>query len=144
MPTADLTETRHEDHRALNALVRGDPEPKKRMFSRTPEVTLANPVGPPVRGWEKIEAALDEVVPQLHEGGPIDFETVSAVVTEELAYIVEIERWHGRVGLSQTVPLALRATTVFRREHDGAWRIIHRHADPITTPRPVESIITAP
>jgi hypothetical protein len=29
-------------------------------------------------------------------------------------------------------------TTIFRRE-DDAWKIAHRHADPITTPRPIES-----
>jgi hypothetical protein len=31
-------------------------------------------------------------------------------------------------------------TTIFRRE-DGAWRIVHRHADPITSPRTPESIV---
>jgi ketosteroid isomerase-like protein len=36
--------------------------------------------------------------------------------------------------------LALRVTSVFRLEHD-VWKLVHRHADPITTPRPAASVI---
>ena len=31
-------------------------------------------------------------------------------------------------------------TTVLRRE-DGAWKVVDRHAEPITAPRPPESVI---
>ena len=68
------------------------------------------------------------------------FERISGYATPALAYIVEIERYHGKVGTSEAAPNALRVTTVFRRE-DGEWRIVHRHADPITGPRPPESIL---
>jgi hypothetical protein len=33
-----------------------------------------------------------------------------------------------------------RVIAEFRRE-DGTWKIVHRHADPITTAQPVESVI---
>lgn len=36
--------------------------------------------------------------------------------------------------------MSVRVTTVFRRE-DGVWKVAHRHADPITAPRPPESVI---
>jgi ketosteroid isomerase-like protein len=36
--------------------------------------------------------------------------------------------------------ISLRATIIFRREED-TWRIVHRHADPITTPRPISTVI---
>jgi hypothetical protein len=29
---------------------------------------------------------------------------------------------------------------IFRPE-DGVWRVVHRHADPITTAQPAESVI---
>jgi ketosteroid isomerase-like protein len=55
------------------------------------------------------------------------------VVTPELAYTVEIERARTRVGGgAELVPVAIRVTSVFRRE-DGQWKVVHRHADPITT-----------
>jgi hypothetical protein len=36
--------------------------------------------------------------------------------------------------------ISLRVTSVFRPE-DGIWKLVHRHADPITTPQPPESVL---
>ncbi len=70
-----------------------------------------------------------------------DFENVSTVVTSELAYTLEIERYRARVGGgAEVAAVAVRVTTAFRRE-DGMWKVVHRHADPITTPRRPESVI---
>ncbi len=61
--------------------------------------------------------------------------------TVDLAYIVEIERWRGKVGgYDEIGPMAFHATTIFRRE-DDEWKIVHRLADPIPTRRPPESIL---
>jgi len=61
--------------------------------------------------------------------------------TTDLAYEINIERSRVKVGEAEEVaPTALRTTTIFRREDDG-WRIVHRHADPIVAPRPLESIV---
>ena len=52
-----------------------------------------------------------------------------------------IERVKAKMGGSGDVtPFALRVTMIFRPE-DGEWKIVHRHADPITTPQPAESVI---
>ena len=70
-----------------------------------------------------------------------DFENVSTVITAELAYTVEIESYRARVGGGEEItPVAVRVTTVFRRE-DAVWKVVHRHADPITSARPAESVI---
>jgi ketosteroid isomerase-like protein len=54
---------------------------------------------------------------------------------------VEVERLRSKVGGREDLaPVELRVTTVFRRE-DGRWRIVHRHADPITTPQAAESVL---
>jgi ketosteroid isomerase-like protein len=54
---------------------------------------------------------------------------------------VEIEKYRARVGgAEEIVPVSVRVTTVFRRE-EGAWKVVHRHGDSITTARPAESVI---
>jgi ketosteroid isomerase-like protein len=135
-----LADAMEQDHRALNALVTGDPEPKKQMFSRRPDVTLANPLGLPARGWNEVEATLERAAAQLRDGEPHRFERISEYASADLAYIVEIERSRAKLaGSDRVTAFSLRVTTIFRREED-AWRIAHRHADPITSSRPMESI----
>jgi ketosteroid isomerase-like protein len=141
MSASDLAQVMEQDHRALDAFVKGDPEPKKRMFSRRDDVTLANPLGPPARGWNQVEKTLEHAASQLREGEAIGFERISEYATDDLAYIVEIERYRGKVGgVDEIAPNSLRVTTIFRRE-DGEWKVVHRHADPITSPRPIESTL---
>ncbi len=141
MSASDLVQVMEQDHDALKAFVRGDPEPEKRLFSRRDDVTLANPLGPPARGWQQVEKTLEHAASQLREGEAIGFERVSQYETADLASIVEIERYRGKVGaVDEIAPNSLRVTTVFRREDEG-WKIVHRHADPITSAQPVESIL---
>jgi ketosteroid isomerase-like protein len=59
----------------------------------------------------------------------------------DLAYIVELERFETKVGgADEITPVALRVTSIFRRE-SGEWKLLHRHADPISSARPAESVI---
>jgi ketosteroid isomerase-like protein len=126
---------------AQGEYVKGNPEPQKKLWSHREDVTLANPLGPPVRGWEQVAAAADRAVSNLRDGQSVDFETLAEYVTPELAYIVWVERTKAKVGGGEDVaPIALRVTRIFRAE-DGTWKIVHRHADPITTPQPAESLI---
>jgi len=54
---------------------------------------------------------------------------------------VEIERGEAKIGGREEItPLDLRVTMIFRPE-DGTWKIVHRHADLITTAQPAESVI---
>lgn len=86
---------------------------------------------------------LDRAAGHYRDGEVVEFYNLSTVITPDLAYTVEIERLRARVGGGQEMtPVAVRVTTIFRRE-DGGWKVIHRHADPITTPRPPESVIQA-
>lgn len=143
MSESDLDLIVEQYHRALDAVVRGDPSSMKRLFSRRDDVTLANPIGPPVRGWNEVEKTMERAVSQLREGKPNRFERISGHAGTDLAYIVEIERTEMKVGGSdEASSVSLRVTTIFQLE-DGVWKVLHRHADPITSPRPIESIVQA-
>jgi len=104
-------------------------------------VTLANPFGPPVRGWREVSTTLDRAARNYRDGEVVGYENVSTGIGADLAYTVEVESYRARVGgAAEIVPVAVRVTTVFRNE-DGAWKVTHRHADPITTPRPPQSVL---
>jgi ketosteroid isomerase-like protein len=126
---------------ALGEFVKGNPEPVKELFSHRDDVTLANPLGPPVRGWDEVAKTIEHAASNIREGEITGFETVEKHATPEFAYVVRIERQEGKVGGGEDVAsFSLRVTMIFRPE-DGVWKVVHRHADPITTAQPVESVI---
>ena len=124
-------------HAAAFELVNGNPEPQKAAFSHSDDVTLVNPVGFVGRGWAKTEKLTERASSMVADGQVVGFERLAQQVTPNLAYIVEIERFRGKVaGSDEPSILDLRVTSVFRPE-DGTWKVVHRHADPVTTPRPL-------
>lgn len=138
---ADLDDVRAQYHRALEAFVQGDPEPVAKLWSKRDDVSLANPLGPPALGWDAVRATMERAASLLRDGDAFSVECIAMHATNDLAYELEIERCMVKVGgADEAAPSALRATNVFRREDDG-WRIVHRHADPITGERPPESIV---
>jgi ketosteroid isomerase-like protein len=137
----DVDEFIERSHLALGEIINGNPEPLKEIYSHRGDVSLANPFGPPVRGWDESARTMERAASNYRDGEIVGFENVAKYVTSELAYIVEVERYRTKVGGSKdSTPVTLRVTSIFRPE-DGTWKIVHRHADPITTPQPAESVI---
>jgi ketosteroid isomerase-like protein len=128
---------------ALQPYLTGDPQPVTGFFSRRDDVTLANPLGPPCRGPADVDKAIAAGAAQLRDGSVRRVEEVSRYSTPDLGYVVQIERTQARLPGSGTMtPFALRVTMIFRRE-GNTWKVAHRHADPITTPRPITTAIEA-
>jgi ketosteroid isomerase-like protein len=122
--------------------MRGKPEPKKRISSRGDEATLANPLDPPARGWAAVSRRLNEASATLRDATSRSFERVSAVVTADLAYTVAIKHYQGQqfAGSDERHDFDIRVRTIFRKR--TRWlRIVHRHADGITTARLVECVL---
>ncbi len=137
----DVEAVLDQAHLALGEFVKGDPDPLKATFSHREDVSLANPFGPPVRGWTQAAETMERAAALYRDGEVVRFENVANCVTPDLAYIVEIERFKARIaGRDEVASATLRVTSILRPE-DGAWKLVHRHADPITTPRSGESVI---
>ena len=126
---------------ALDTYVKGDPQPIMEFVSRRDDVTLANPLGPPRIGPEDVDATIAAGAAMLRDGSMRGFEEVARYSTPELGYVEQIERTQARLpGSSDITPIALRVTMILRREGD-TWKVAHRHADPITSPRPISTTI---
>ena len=111
------------------------------LFSAADDVTLANPIGPPVRGLAAVNQAAAMAAAQTADGSLREIEEVSRYSTADLGYVVQIERAQAKLGGADEVsPISLRVTMIFRREDDG-WKVVHRHADPIMAPRPITTVV---
>jgi ketosteroid isomerase-like protein len=127
---------------ALGDFVKGNPEPVKKLFSHREDVNLANPLGPAARGWEQVAQTIERAAANFTDGKMVAFENVAEYVTAELACVVWLERAKVKLGgMEDFAPSTLRVTMVFRPEEDRTWKVVHRHADPITAPQPAESIL---
>jgi ketosteroid isomerase-like protein len=106
------------------------------LWCHADDVTLANPFGPAVRGWQQVAAALDAASSRFRDGEVTSVEGISEYADSDLASVLEVERWKAKVGdREDVIPFNLRVTSTFRRE-GGAWKLVHRHADPIATFHP--------
>ena len=131
----DLDEVIEQYHKALDVFLRGRPDPMKALFSRADDVVLANPFGPAVRGWETASAGLDHASSRFSDGELLGFDRLASYVAHDLATIYEVEHGKVSVGGGPVTDWVLRTTTTFRHEA-GTWKVVHRHADPISTASP--------
>jgi ketosteroid isomerase-like protein len=125
-------------HAAQREFVKGDSGPVNQVFSQREDVVLCNPLRPVAQGPREVAETIQRAASLLADG-EYEAERVAAFATAELGYTIEIERFTATVDGNQRSG-ALRVTTIFRLE-DGGWRVAHRHADPITTPQGIESVL---
>ena len=140
MGLATLDDAIDASHRTLQAIIRGDVEPFMALYSDTDDVSIGNPFGPFAHGRSATRAAGARAAENYTDGASIAFERIATHATDSLACVVEVEQFSVRLALAaELASVALRVTSLFRRE-PGGWRLVHRHADPITSVRPAASV----
>ena len=120
----DLLKTMAEYHRAEIAFQKGDSQPFKNICSHADDITIVGGMGGVEKGWERVEKRYEWASSRFSSDNDSEpqSEIVSLVATPDMAYAVEIERSTVRMaGSSELQQLALRVTTVFRRE-GGQWQ----------------------
>ena len=135
MTATTLEDAIAQNHAALDAMLKGDSTRYVALLSDRDDVTWGNPFGPFARGRESVEATLASAAARMTGGRATEFDLIAQYVAENLAVVVQVE--HGETkaeGADALSSAALRVTSVYRLE-GGAWKLVHRHADPITTPR---------
>jgi len=134
----DFGVTVQKTQRAVAALLAGDPEPEKALWSRRDDITLANPAGGFRRGWDQVETGLDLAASGFAGGRTCTFEAVHIVAGTDVSYVFEFERFESNITEAPgVISGALRVVMIFRLE-DGDWKLVHRQADTLTHPIPEE------
>ena len=138
-PCTDLDTAIARSREAVAGVCRGDATFIHALYADAEDISLGNPFGPFVRGRQAVLDAAAAAT-RYRDGELADFEPVARHESGDLACVVEIERFRARLGGEpDLVELSLRCTSVYRRTN-GEWSLVHRHADPITTPRGTESL----
>ena len=139
--TASLAAAVVQSHRALRAILYGDPTLYEALFADRDDITLGNPFGPYARGRAAVSKTLAGAAAKYRDGEVVGVDSVATYANGSIACVVEVEHDRAKVGGGNDLAeFHVRVTSVY--EHlKGQWRLVHRHADPITTPRPAESVL---
>ncbi len=133
MATPDFEQIIKKTHLALDEFYKGDPEPYRMLCSHRQDVSLLGAFGGVSVGPKEVDKHLTSRASYFQAGHNVSFENLVKFSTLDIGYTVEVERFESKVGgTDETVHVALRATTIFRRE-DEEWKVAHRIGDPLVS-----------
>lgn len=117
---------------AQSRFVTGDPTLWKQNASQRDDVTILGAFGGYEKGWNEVGPRYDWASSQYKDSGAkMKVEYLNTGVSGDLGFTVAIERQEEvRLAGQNPTQRALRVTQIFRKE-GGAWKLMHRHADPL-------------
>ncbi len=121
-----------EYNRALEEFYKGNPEPYNSLCSGREDISLLGAFGGISVGQEDVRKHATTRAAFFQGGHNLTIDYKVKFCEGDFAYAVGIERFEAKVEGKET-RVALRATTVFRREAK-AWKIVHRQGDPLVYP----------
>lgn len=119
---------------AAQAYVNGQAGPLDRMAATACPASFFPPHGGREEGAYRVADVYARDSRSFAEGGETTLEILHSDSVGDLAYWTGLQHAKVRVaGQDEPVEMHLRITELFRHE-DGAWKLIHRHADPLAEP----------
>ena len=118
---------------AASAYIGGEMRRYFDLMNHADDFTLMGPFGGETSRESMASEERIAELEDLFKGGEASLDVIERYASGDLAVLVVVERQHGLVGLYPEQDWSLRVTLVFRLE-DSAWRLVHRHADPLVHP----------
>jgi len=112
---------------ALNAMLNGDPNPLKTIYSHAGDVTYLPAEGGIQVGWDAVFADW-KLQAGKSLGGAVEISDVHIVIGQDVAIAHNITHGHVKGADGPTVEISLRESSAFRKEN-GSWKMIAHHAD---------------
>src|SRR3954468_24773284 len=115
MSASELPRAVAASHEALALIIGSDASGFERLFAEDDDVTLGNPFGPFVRGRSEAVATLRAAAARYRHGEVDGVDLVASLEGDDLACVVEVERFRAHVGGSADLAeVILRVTSVYR------------------------------
>jgi hypothetical protein len=97
--TSEFDRLIEQQHEALDRFAKGEHEPLAALWSRADDVTLGNPFGPFVRGFETVNQTMERAAALYRDGRAVGFDRLAQHVGEDVAYRGrEVRSEDGRAG----------------------------------------------
>ncbi|WP_156256534.1 YybH family protein [Sandarakinorhabdus oryzae] len=133
-----------QSHEALRKILNGDPSGYAALFADRDDITLGNPFGPFGKGPAEVRARLANAATKYRDGSVRGVDRIASYGSGDTIVLVEVEHGRAKLGTSPDfADFSARVTSVYQRT-GKQWRLVHRHADPITSPRGAESMLPTP
>ncbi len=126
---------------AARGFMNGNPDAFTQLWSKADDVTIFGGFGGIVdQGHDAVISRMVWASARFRRG-ELRYEPISSGSSGDLGYAIGIERGHAIVaGHDKPGEMVLRVTHLFRREQ-GEWRLLHRHADAVTTVIPPAALL---
>jgi ketosteroid isomerase-like protein len=130
-PQQDFKTLMKERQHVAAAYVSGDAAPLGRVVAQDSPATFMSPGGGVVRGTQEVWSRYQQDAGRFEPGSTTQLEILDMAAGDTVAFWTGIQKAQARMkGEPEPVANKLRVTEVFRREGD-AWKLVHRHADPL-------------
>jgi ketosteroid isomerase-like protein len=109
--------------------INGRSAPLAAIAAQADPATFMSPMGSVVQGAAAVSAAHKEGAWPFREGSSGHFEVLQSGASGDLGFWTGLQHAEAMLkGKDEPESMVLRTTEIFRLE-DGAWKLVHRHAD---------------